>query len=655
MRDRTDAVALAQAGLKAFTSSRRHDATVRRPPGTWYTTLSWCDGAVTSSSSGPQTGTALPAPRTLGSLAWAVWCIAVSVPAVGHFLVPASHAVAQAVLYCLVSGGTAIAMAVGIKLHRPAARAVWWLLACGQVMYVGGDVAYFVATIGGDTNYPVLANILYLSQYVLVAAALVLLGRRRSPQRNAAALVDTAILTVAAAVLWWVFLIQPAVAAPGFSALDRVGATIYPVMDLCVLTVAIRLLLGGGAGQRSYQLLLAFLGLTLFADTTYGLLSLQGVYEIGGWSDAVYLTSYVALGVAALHPSMRQVAEPVEGRSGATLYRVVLLAIATLIAPAVLIVQNLRNAASSDLVVVTASAVLFLLVLTRMAGLISAQRRIAMIDGLTGVYTRRFLSEALRAESERAARHGGMFAMLLVDVDHFKHVNDTYGHPAGDEVLRVVARRLRDACRSTDVVARFGGEEFAVLVTGEVPDDLPAVAERVRERIAGGPVLVDGRTAIAVTVSVGAATLPGSASTEELLIAADAALYAAKRGGRNRVVMSDPERAASAAPTGSDAADIDRQIQQWTTAVSEVLRRRADDPGVPASMVAGVCAAWALMRTAGPGGPALSAEQARAELLRCRGVHFHPHVLDEFLALESAGVVGTPATAAAPQLTAALG
>ncbi|GIF06992.1 GGDEF domain-containing protein [Actinoplanes siamensis] len=605
---------------------------------------------MTSSSSGPQTATALAASRTPRSLAWVVWCLTAAVPAVGHFLVPASHAVAQVASYCLVSAGTAAAMAVGIRMHRPAARPVWWLLAAGQVMYASADVAYFVATTAGETNYPVLANILYLSQYVLVAAALVLLGRRRSPQRNTAALVDTAIFAVAAAVLWWVFLIHPAVAGPGFSALDRVAATIYPVMDLCVLTVAIRLLLGGGARQASYQLVLTFLALTLFADTAYGLLALHGAYETGGWSDALYLTSYLALGAAALHPSMRQVAEPVEGRSGATLYRVVLLAIATLVAPVVLVVQNLRHAAGSDLVVVTASAVLFLLMLTRMAGLIAAQRRIAMTDGLTGVYTRRYLSDALSVASERAARRGGLFAMLLVDVDHFKHINDTYGHPAGDQVLKEVARRLQEACGDTDVVARFGGEEFAVLVTGVVPDRLAALAELLRERIAAAPVLVDGRTTITVTVSVGAAALPGTASTEELLIAADGALYAAKRGGRNRVAVGDVERVTAVTPVGGDPADIDRQIQCWTAVVREAVRRCGKDPDLPVSMVAGVCAAWAHMRTGRPGHPALSVEQARAELRRCRGVQFHPHAVDEFLALEAAEVVGTPEASAAARL-----
>ncbi|GIF13656.1 GGDEF domain-containing protein [Actinoplanes teichomyceticus] len=566
-----------------------------------------------------------------------------AVPAVCHFIVPASNAVAQSVLYCLVTAGTAVALVVGIRLHRPAAGAVWWLFAGGQTMYLAGDVAYFAATAGGDTGYPLFANVLYLAQYVFAAAGLVLLGARRLPRRNTSALIDTAILAVAAAVIWWVFLIHPAVAAPGFSALDRVWATIYPVMDLCVLTVAIRLLLGSGARQRSYLLLLAYLGLTLAADTAYGLLSLHGVYVTGGWSDAVYLASYLALGSAALHPSMRQVADPVEGRSGATMYRVVLLAIATLIAPAVLLVQALRHVSSSDLVVVAASAVLFLLVLTRMAGLISAQRRIATTDGLTGVYTRRFLSEALDVHGERAARHGTSLAMLLLDVDHFKRINDTYGHPAGDQVLVEVARRLQDACRSTDIVARFGGEEFAVLVTPD-PDGLATLAERLRERVAGTPVLVDGRAAVAVTISIGAAELPGGASTDDLLNAADAALYAAKRGGRNRVVMSDPEHAAiapdTAKPAAGGSADVEEQIRQWTAAVAEAVRRRADDPGVPTSLVAGVCTAWAVMRAAGH--PGLSAEQARAELRRCRGLVFHPHAVDAFLALEAAGLVGTP-------------
>ncbi|AEV84837.1 putative signaling protein [Actinoplanes sp. SE50] len=579
-------------------------------------------------------------------MAWQVWCVVAVALIAAHFIVPATHPVAQSVLYCAVSAGTAVALAAGIRLHRPRNAVVWWLLAIGQAMYVAGDIAYFTATAAAGTNgYPLFANALYLSQYGFAGAALVLLGRRRSPQRNTAAMIDTAILTVAAAVLWWVFLIHPAVAVPGSSPLDALGATIYPVADLCVLTVAIRLLLGGGTRQRSYLLLLINLGLTLLADTAYGLLSLHEVYVNGGWSDAVYLAAYVALGASALHPSMRHIAEPVETRSGATLNRVALLALATLMAPAVLLVQDLRHSTSSDLVVVTASAVLFLLVLTRMAALVSAQRRIAMTDGLTGVHTRRFLSEALSAEGDRAARRGTPIAMLLLDVDHFKRINDTYGHPAGDQVLVELARRLRRACRGTDVVARFGGEEFAVLVTRDHAD-LATLAERLRERIAEVPVVVNGRTAIPVTVSVGAAALPGGAGTEELLSAADAALYAAKRGGRNRVVVGGTGHAVATGdavlPDPAGAPGPDEQIRRWTATVAEAARCRAADPVVPTSLLIGVCAAWAVMRRPGAGRAGLSAEQARDQLRRCRGVQFDPDAVDLFLELETAGLVGVP-------------
>ncbi|GGQ48446.1 hypothetical protein GCM10010166_15840 [Couchioplanes caeruleus subsp. azureus] len=590
------------------------------------------------------------------SRAWIAWSAAALLPIAGYYTVPATDAgaVLQTVLYCLVSGSTAVALAVGIRRHRPRPGSIWWLFVAGQVMYTSGDVTYYIAS-QHDASYPVAANVLYLAQYFFVAAALVQLTRRRSPQRNTAALVDTTILAVGAAVLWWVFLIHPTVTAPDIDTVDRVAATAYPVMDLCVLTVAIRLMLSGGVRQPAYHLLLAFLALNLFADTAYGLLTLTGSFADGGWTDALWLLGYVALGAAGLHPSMRHLADPAEPRSGATPYRVVLLGFATAMAPAVLVVQNLRGAARSDLVVVGASAVLFLLVLVRMAGLIAAQRRLAITDALTGLYTRRFLSEQLRVESERAARSGGPLALLLLDVDHFKRINDTYGHPAGDQVLVEVARRLRATCRAGDVVARFGGEEFAVLTTATDPQHLTAVAERIRTQINAVPVLVDGHTPVAVTVSIGGTTAEPPQTPDELVNAADTALYAAKRGGRDRVVVTTgladlaPATAPEAHP--GELPELDRSIQDWAAVVGEAARRRADAVPVPASAIAGLCAAWAVMRAPGPGKPAMPAGEARAELRRCRGVQFPPHLVDEFLVLEANGVIGTldPAPVAADE------
>ncbi|MEV6599811.1 GGDEF domain-containing protein [Actinoplanes sp. NPDC051346] len=605
-------------------------------------------------------GAAAPTVTSTWSRAWIVWSVCASLPVVGYYTVPAlgGGPTAQALLYMLVSMSTVGALALGIRGHRPETRSTWWLLAAGQVAYSSGDAVYYI-TSQNDATYPVAANVLYLSQYLFVAAALVKLTRRRSPQRNTAALVDTAILAVGAAVLWWVFLVYPTITDPSIGMLDRVAATAYPVMDLCVLTVAIRLMLSGGVRQPAYQLLLAFLGLNLLGDTSYGLLTLAGSFADGGWTDATWLIGYVALGAAGLHPSMRHLSDPVEARSGATPYRVVLLGVATAMAPAVLVVQTLRGAAQSDLVVVGASAVLFLLVLLRMAGLIAAQRRLAITDALTGLYTRRFLSEQLRTESDRAARYGGSFALLLLDVDHFKRVNDTYGHPAGDQVLVEVARRLRSTCRASDVVARFGGEEFAVLAPATDLENLAVLAERLRARMNETPILVDGRTPVAVTVSIGgiAAVPPHALTADELVNTADAALYTAKRGGRDRVVIADPAQRAE--PTAAEdtprdeTQELDRHIQEWATVVGEAARQRPDAVPVPASVVSGICAAWAVMRVPGPT-LGFSVEEARAELRRCRGVQFPSHLVDQFLALEAAGVIGTVRASAVAVVPAAV-
>jgi diguanylate cyclase (GGDEF)-like protein len=169
-------------------------------------------------------------------------------------------------------------------------------------------------------------------------------------------------------------------------------------------------------------------------------------------------------------------------------------------------------------------------------------RRLASSDPLTGVPNRRHFEE--RSAQIIAAREasGHSVAVLMVDVDHFKAINDTHGHPVGDEVLKIVARRCRDALRDRDLFARFGGEEFIALLSAPVIDEVPAAAERLRNAIAAEPITVGG-TRIAVSVSVGGAVgeaLPGCDATllEDLVARADEALYQAKTAGRNRVSMA---------------------------------------------------------------------------------------------------------------------
>jgi diguanylate cyclase (GGDEF)-like protein len=165
--------------------------------------------------------------------------------------------------------------------------------------------------------------------------------------------------------------------------------------------------------------------------------------------------------------------------------------------------------------------------------------RQALVDGLTGLANRRHTEEALAVEIARIARaQSGQMALVLLDVDRFKSVNDRYGHPSGDIVLRSMARILDASVREVDTAGRWGGEEFALILAGTDLAGGTQLAERIRQAIETTPVVLDDGTELRITASFGVASLPPTTSSEELLGAADEALYAAKETGRNRVVAS---------------------------------------------------------------------------------------------------------------------
>lgn len=161
-------------------------------------------------------------------------------------------------------------------------------------------------------------------------------------------------------------------------------------------------------------------------------------------------------------------------------------------------------------------------------------------DPLTGADNRRNMDSRLQAEIAFAQRHRRPLSVILLDIDHFKSVNDRYGHPAGDAVLKSVAGVVRGQLRTEDAFARYGGEEFVIVLRDTTVVQAALVAERVREKIAKTSIEIGGG-AINVTVSAGCAALACSlgTSTEDLIGVADKRLYKAKRGGRNRVVSSD--------------------------------------------------------------------------------------------------------------------
>jgi diguanylate cyclase (GGDEF)-like protein len=156
-------------------------------------------------------------------------------------------------------------------------------------------------------------------------------------------------------------------------------------------------------------------------------------------------------------------------------------------------------------------------------------------DGLTGLYNRSEALSFLEREISRSARKREPVSVLMLDIDHFKQINDTYGHFTGDDVLRSVARTLKDAVRAYDLAARYGGEEFLIIMSGCNQEETQTFAERVRASIADTPIAAAAKD-LRVTVSIGAVSADAVPSQRELLLSADEALYKAKRAGRNRVV-----------------------------------------------------------------------------------------------------------------------
>jgi two-component system, cell cycle response regulator len=165
----------------------------------------------------------------------------------------------------------------------------------------------------------------------------------------------------------------------------------------------------------------------------------------------------------------------------------------------------------------------------------------AVKDGLTGIYNKKYFVDRIEADVAYARRHKTALTLFMLDIDHFKNINDTYGHPAGDHVLKQVATLLRRTIRTEDIFARFGGEEFALLMRDVDDQKALMLAERMRRKVEEASFVFAGKR-IAVTISIGIGTTNSSSETAiqtpaELIEQADQSLYRAKRTGRNRVVM----------------------------------------------------------------------------------------------------------------------
>jgi len=443
--------------------------------------------------------------------------------------------------YCVTSASAAGVVFVGILRFQPEPRAPWLLIGVSQVVHVVAAATFCVGReLSASTALLAVSGGLYLAHYPVLVAGLVPIVRRRAPGGDLLGLLDGLLAVTGAATLYYLNPVRPRLGGhlpPVIGALSDA----YPIADLVLFALGVRLVVGRGSRTPAFGLLTAGLFVILAVDVGYALLPLDhdGAGYVGdGGFDSVWLAGSVVLGAAALHPTMASVAEPAHRPAGLGRLRLSVLYLAGLVAPLTLALWHGHADSGTELASSLAMAVSTGLIMIRMRCAESAQRRLADTDVLTGLYTRRFLETRLALATGRAGPCRWAVALFLVDVDRFKSINDRHGHPAGDRALAEVARRLRAAAQSRDIVARYGGEEFALLVTGVRPEDLRALGELLRAMVAAAPVTLADGVQVAVTVSVGAAAVTAPASPAELVEHADRALYAAKAAGRDRVVVA---------------------------------------------------------------------------------------------------------------------
>ena len=438
-----------------------------------------------------------------------------------------------------VAGGWygAAMIVAGIRHRRPERPATWWLFALGVFGNATGILVEWVLTrFGGDPGFPSWADVAYLSLYPVVAVGLVLLIRRRTAHRDWSSLVDATTLTTGMGLLAWVFMVKPAAADPSIGLLGHIVSVAYPVGDIVLLAMTVRLMISGSGSNTSFRLVCGALVAFLAGDGAWAVVNQLG-WEPGPMAHKlladVFLAGYLLFGAAAAHPGMRSLTRVVEPRP-ARVSRPMLFALtaASLVGPGLLIGQAVRHRVTDVLSIALGCVALFLLVVTRMAQLIrqldvqtEKVRELAVTDELTGLPNRRAWNTELPRTIERVRRTGDPLTVAIIDIDHFKKFNDAYGHLAGDRMLKEAAAAWQNQLRTADHLARYGGEEFVVLLPAATAAQAREIVDRMRLA-----------TPLGQTFSAGLAVWNGAEASDALTGRADAALYEAKNAGRNRIV-----------------------------------------------------------------------------------------------------------------------
>jgi diguanylate cyclase (GGDEF)-like protein len=433
----------------------------------------------------------------------------------------------------------------GVRAAVGRSRLAWALLALAASCWLAGDVLQRLLELAGVKDSPVSpSSVFWLGSYPLLIAGVSVMVRAREIDTDVlrAIRLDAVAVTVAATVATWELLIAPELAA-GSSAFVTLAAVLYPIGDLAVFAWAVTLVLAPALRSPPRVLLIACLGSTLLLDSVYSALPNQMPQFNLARLDAISLVINSMLAAAALHPRRGELlAQPAGLTESHRMHRwrAVLLGI-SLISVSVAPVVSSKLSANRFLLL-TASLAISGIILLRFYAVIRGREQAeeklahqANHDQLTGLANRglllKHLGQALDVRPGVPIRN---FALFFIDLDGFKQVNDSYGHPAGDEVLRAVAHRLRQFIRAGDTVARLGGDEFVVLCLDVAPAALEDLGRRVRDAIRI-PLPV-GAITVRVGASIGALAATDldphhQLDADQVLQTVDVAMYIAKRHG----------------------------------------------------------------------------------------------------------------------------
>lgn len=435
-------------------------------------------------------------------------------------------------LYILATALAAASIFFAVCFRRPLFSPVAWRLIAGALALAAtGHGIWYWLDLHGLEPFPSLADLFYLGVYPLFGVALWQIGRHG---RDYEVLGDALIVGISAAVLAWALSIAPYSYDPELTSIQLLVSAGYPVADLILLPLILRLVFLQRTRIPAHSLLLIGMFAYLLADILYAQGNSMGWYAPGGLVDGLWLLAYALFMAAAWHPSAK-----IEPRSYACDAELSMRRLYVLGTASVLVPMMMLFVPGSEMEIVRVAAIgsilLFLLVLWRMAGLLKRTHQqartletLASTDPLTGAANRRHLEQQLAAEMARAERHFSSLGLAFLDLDYFKRYNDTYGHSAGDELLQQLVAGWEESLRTQDVLARFGGEEFVVLLPDTSTTQCQAVLERLRKKVPFGQ-----------TCSAGLAIFKPGETADALIGRADDALYTAKHHGRDRVVLAD--------------------------------------------------------------------------------------------------------------------